>query len=382
MVLAPALLDARVVSVPDLHGDYDRAIQILSAAKLINPQTLAWVGGAATLVQTGDIVDRGNNGLQIYKLFQSLADQAQEAGGAVVNLLGNHELMNIQGDLRYVSKPDAATYGGWQKRADSWNTGGELGSWIRKQRVVVKVGRVLFVHAGLHPSFLEGRTIDDINKDFQKAIAADGHPRDRHLRRLLGDEGPVWTRFFAPASFSEAPSSEVCAAVSEVLKATDTVRMVVGHTIQETDDEKFLVNPVCEGTLIMGDTGISSAYGGAMSFIEHDGEGGAVAKYPVDNSGADMIQIVLPGNPPAVLKETPQNAPVKEAPQNAPDSMQLRVAPKKEPEPVQPPSLQNQLAFEGGHSSFFSLRSILLLVFIVAAVVSVFCLQSRKHRST
>jgi len=370
MASPPLLLQARVVSVPDLHGDYDRAVQILSAANLIDPQTLAWVGGAATLVQTGDIVDRGDNGLPIYKLFRSLSDQAQKAGGAVVNLIGNHELMNIQEDLRYVTDGDAQTYGGWPKRSESWSPGGELGSWLRKQKAVAKVGRVLFVHAGLHPSFLEGgRTIDDVNKDFQQAIAADGHPREPHLANLLQDEGPVWTRFFA-----EAPSPEVCTAVSDVLKKTDTVRMVVGHTIQVSDDgSTYRAKPVCEGSLILGDTGISRAYGGAMSFIEHDGEGGAVAKYPAENPGEDMLQFVLPGNlPTASLKETSQRVP---------ESPKLRTPPK-EHLPVQPTVLQGNHTPEGGQSSFFSISMFMLLLVAAAFIFAVFCLRGRKQRST
>merc|ERR1719313_1897069 len=86
-----------IVSVPDLHGDYDRAVQVLQAAGLIDPRTSSWSGGSTTLVQTGDIVDRGPDSQKIYKLFSRLASEAQQQGGAVINLLGNHELMNIQG---------------------------------------------------------------------------------------------------------------------------------------------------------------------------------------------------------------------------------------------------------------------------------------------
>lgn len=51
-----------------------------------------WIGKDATLIQTGDIVDRGPDTIAIYKLFDSLRTQARGAGGEVVSLLGNHEV--------------------------------------------------------------------------------------------------------------------------------------------------------------------------------------------------------------------------------------------------------------------------------------------------
>ena len=82
----------KVISVADLHGDYDRAVNILVSAKLIDKETHRWTGGDTTLVQTGDITDRGDKCKQIYELFFRLREEAQEAGGQVINLLGNHEV--------------------------------------------------------------------------------------------------------------------------------------------------------------------------------------------------------------------------------------------------------------------------------------------------
>merc|ERR1719436_3153 len=73
---------------------------------------IRWTGGNATLVQTGDMVDRGDYARDLYALFSDLRQQAAEAGGRVVNLVGNHDLMNIIEDLRYVSPGDYAAFGG------------------------------------------------------------------------------------------------------------------------------------------------------------------------------------------------------------------------------------------------------------------------------
>ena len=59
-----------------------------------------WIGGSDILVQTGDIVDRGTYAMDIYRMMQKLRGQAADAGGQVVSVLGNHEIMNSIGDWR------------------------------------------------------------------------------------------------------------------------------------------------------------------------------------------------------------------------------------------------------------------------------------------
>lgn len=47
----------------------------------------SWVGGSATLVQTGDIMDRGPDSLALLRLFWRLKGEAAAANGTVVTLL-------------------------------------------------------------------------------------------------------------------------------------------------------------------------------------------------------------------------------------------------------------------------------------------------------
>ncbi|HZD32711.1 MAG TPA: metallophosphoesterase, partial [Candidatus Angelobacter sp.] len=92
---------ARLVAVGDVHGDFDDFCLILRRAGLVNNEN-RWSGGNATLVQTGDLLDRGAKGREAMDLLMGLEEQAAKAGGQVILLLGNHEVMNILGDLRYV----------------------------------------------------------------------------------------------------------------------------------------------------------------------------------------------------------------------------------------------------------------------------------------
>lgn len=101
-VAVPQKAPARVVAIGDIHGDFDSFVNILRHAGLID-ERLAWSGGAATLVQTGDFTDRGPRVRQVMDLLMSLERQAPLAGGRVVVLLGNHEVMNLLGEFRDVA---------------------------------------------------------------------------------------------------------------------------------------------------------------------------------------------------------------------------------------------------------------------------------------
>lgn len=264
----------RIVSVPDLHGDYERAVQILVAAGLVSEGTLRWSGGNATLIQTGDIVDRGDDAKKIYELFARLSSEAGASGGRVVNLLGNHELMNLQRDLRYVTRGDEKAFGGARERAKAWAPGGWLRALLETSfKVAVLAGGVLFVHAGLLPQLVdERRGLDGVTKDVWVAIS--GRESDASAERLLGDSGPLWTRHYP-----EDAEDAVCADASELLQRVGAMRMVVGHTIQESAG-RFRVRTRCGGQVVLGDTAISRAYGGEPCYIEHDGKGSAVVVYP------------------------------------------------------------------------------------------------------
>merc|ERR1712187_737460 len=118
----------------------------------------------------GDIVDRGDDAEKIFRLFFRLREQAMTVGGAVLNLIGNHELMNIQNDLRYVTKKDIKQFGGRKQRAKAWAPDGWLGHEVRHFPVAAKLGDVLFVHAGLTLDLLDGLSLLEFNSRFDKAI--------------------------------------------------------------------------------------------------------------------------------------------------------------------------------------------------------------------
>src|SRR5207302_701313 len=99
----------RVVSIGDVHGGYDQLFTVLKSGGLIDDQG-NWTGGKTHLVQTGDVLDRGPDSRKAMDLLMRLEKQAADAGGFLHALIGNHEAMNIYGDLRYTSPGEFAAF--------------------------------------------------------------------------------------------------------------------------------------------------------------------------------------------------------------------------------------------------------------------------------
>lgn len=98
-------------------------------------------------------MDRGPDTIRLYRLMMKLTKQAKEAGGAVFSLLGNHEIMNMMEDLRYVDPGDTDSFGGEEKRKEAWSKDGWLGQYLRSLNITVQVDETVFVHGGIHPDW-------------------------------------------------------------------------------------------------------------------------------------------------------------------------------------------------------------------------------------
>jgi len=283
----------RVFSVADLHGDYERFKMILERLDLATfaEDQARWTGGTSILVSTGDSVDRGEHGRAIYLAFQELARQAPGHGGEVLNLIGNHELMNLQADLRYVHRSEMLStgdYGGRVQREKEWGRDGLIGGDIRNRFITAAVrGRTLFVHGGLDPDVLshygsDAQALDALNAQVKELVNVD--VVGRHW--LFGDNGPFWNRFFA-----DGRERHACDKVERTLSMVGADRMVVGHTPQDNG-----VNIRCAGRIILADTIISRAYEASFGFsrasaIEYDGGAATALYFPVGQDGVERVPL-------------------------------------------------------------------------------------------
>ena len=256
MILATAAagtVDApdRVIAVGDLHADLDNALAALRLAGVVDPDG-HWAAGKATLVQTGDTTDRGPDSHAIMALLRRLSTEAEAAGGRVVALLGNHEVMNLVGDWRYVHEGDVHAYGGVEQRKQALGPTGEDGRWLRTLDAVAKVGDTVFVHGGVHPDHAAAG-IDSLNEAVRTAIDSD--PR----AAVLGETGPLWFR-----GCVQEPEATACPLLAKALEKLGARRMVVGHTTRRDGR----VESRCDGRLAVIDIGIADHYGAHLGVWE------------------------------------------------------------------------------------------------------------------
>lgn len=173
----------RIIAIGDIHGDFNYLIHTLKIARVISDTNYKWIGGSTYVVQLGDQIDncrpehffcyeKGKtpndkaDDLKIIDFLDDLNKQARASHGAVISLLGNHELLNIEGDLGYVSYENLQKVDGKENRKDLFNYKGKYGEkLICTHPPAVIIGSNLFVHAGVLPNMIDQLpTLRDILK--------------------------------------------------------------------------------------------------------------------------------------------------------------------------------------------------------------------------
>ncbi|HKP63041.1 MAG TPA: metallophosphoesterase [Polyangiales bacterium] len=245
---------ARVVAIGDLHGDLAAALRALRMAGAID-EAGHWSGGQLIVVQTGDVIDRGDDDRAVLDLLDRLRSEATRAGGALIALSGNHEVMNVQGDLRYVSAKSAEAFE--QGRAAAFAPSSAYARRLADWPIVAKVGDSVFVHGGVLPKHVR-YGIDRLNEETAAWMRG-----ERAIPEiLLAEDAPIWTRLY-----SAAPDDSACVELSQALRELGAARMVVGHTPQPRG-----IAAACSGKVWRIDTGMSRSYGGPVQVLELTGD--------------------------------------------------------------------------------------------------------------
>jgi len=256
----------RIIAVGDIHGDYQKLVDILYHAKLIN-KNKDWIGKDSILVQIGDLVDRGRDSKNILDLMIKLKNQAKIKGGVVNIILGNHELRNIQGFLDYTTISDIMEYGNIENRKKKFALNHKFGNLIRKEMDTIKIiDNIIFVHAGLTKEFA-ALGIENINNKIREVLIdapykfeVNNRTHEIFVNPLFLENGPLYTRYLTHNENEE----EVCKELSEVFKLTNATKMVVGHTVQL--DGK--IQTLCNNQLINIDIGLTELFGSHFGYLE------------------------------------------------------------------------------------------------------------------
>ncbi|KIY51729.1 Metallo-dependent phosphatase [Fistulina hepatica ATCC 64428] len=296
---APPPFRRHIVAVGDLHGDYPNARKVLQFSGVTDDRG-KWSGDIDVFVQTGDIIDRGDDTIKLFTWMDELREQAEAAGAVMLSHLGNHEWMNAIGDWRYVWKSEIKTFGSVRARQKMISSGPIGQSWAHNYTVATRLplhpflgppnipyplshtadtsplshSALSFVHGGLSPTYSNlspfPSKINDLGTSLlhklQDRVQPPPHPPHRYPglpkdateeeEELYSGDGPLWYRGWAL-------NDDVCEVVDEVLNQTGTRRMIMGHT----PDFHNIVSR-CDGKIIIIDTGISHAYGGALSALD------------------------------------------------------------------------------------------------------------------
>jgi hypothetical protein len=232
----------RILAVGDLHGEYEAACALLQASRVVDDE-LHWTFGNGHVVFNGDVFDRGDRVTESLWLIYRLEQEARQAGGRVHFILGNHEVMVVRGDLRYVHEEylqlAASEFG--LAYDELFGPESELGRWLRAQNAVVRINGLVFVHGGISPDVADlGFSLERINDVIRRGMDADANrvSADETLGLFLGARGPLWYRgyFMAQYAYYRADRGYEPATVEEVRTVLDQIgarRVVVGHTAVE-----------------------------------------------------------------------------------------------------------------------------------------------------
>jgi len=219
-------LPPRILAVSDIHGRFDTLLALLKAQRVIN-ESLRWCFGKGHLVVVGDVMDRGPQVTESFWFLRGLEAEAQRMGGRVHVLLGNHEVMVLRGDVRYVNPKYLRPREGWPSLAAEVGADSELGRWLRSRPTLVKLGSFLFVHGGLSPEWGSDRLgLERLNAEVRSSLAADSKGTSSTPAILAGG-GPLWYRGLLPEGGRPQASDEE---IRSVLKAFGAKAFVVGHT--------------------------------------------------------------------------------------------------------------------------------------------------------
>ncbi len=216
----------RVIAMSDIHGANEEFLELVRGLGLVDAEG-KWSGGKDHLVIVGDILDRGAGSRDVLEMVMRLEDEAQQAGGRVHMLLGNHEIMNLIGDLRYVASGEFARYAeledgavrnaaleeykrlriggaldeeeleaafskahppGFFAHQVLFSSKGKIGQWLLQRPVIIRVNDSVFVHGGLSPA-VAGQSLQQINESHSMALRTFTENRDYFINKNILEYG-------------------------------------------------------------------------------------------------------------------------------------------------------------------------------------------------
>ena len=279
----------RIIVIGDIHGDIKVLLDCLKIAKVIhqnvkwckNNHLIEWIGGDTVIVQVGDQIDScrydGLNtcndptnyefdephDINILYFMTALHKKAAAKGGAVYSLMGNHELMNVRGDLSYVSHsniqyftnliPNVNISSGIEKRKYVFAPGNTIANFLACTRnIALIIGDNLFVHAGIIPTIINKYKVDDLNMLLKLFLFNELKDVNNFNDIFTSKKSPMWTREFGTQK-KNACCDRLMTPLKEIYKVG---KIFVGHTPQINTG----ITSTCNGRIWQTDVGMPAAF--------------------------------------------------------------------------------------------------------------------------
>jgi len=257
---------SKIIAIGDIHGSFDSFINLLLEFEVIDDD-LDWNWGDGHLVITGDIFDRGPGVNDALWFVHQLEKEAKHDGGWVHFLLGNHEIMVLRGDNRYVNEKYTQVVSRKLKIkvSDLYGPETELGRWLRTKNVIEKINNIIFVHAGISPELIQrDYKIRMVNERIRDSLDVRDYTiqLEEDLLFLYGYKGPFWYRGYI-RDWQEIPMADKDQVIS-VLDFYGASTLVVGHTIMDQ------ITSFYGGLVYAIDTGIYKGNKGEALLWEND----------------------------------------------------------------------------------------------------------------
>ncbi|QXP78839.1 MULTISPECIES: metallophosphoesterase [Winogradskyella] len=220
----------KILAISDIESNYKTFRNFLINSAVID-QELNWTFGKNHLVLVGDFIDRSYFTTQVLWFIYKLEQDAKSKGGNVHYILGNHEIMNMQGDHSYSkSKYNHVASILGKKQFEFYDKNSFIGRWLKSKNTIELINGNLFVHGGISPKLENTElNIDELNQLIRENYYKPYFPKKNgeKTQELLTSSitSPYWYRGYFKNDLSQEE-------IDIVLNKFNAKAVIVGHTIQ------------------------------------------------------------------------------------------------------------------------------------------------------
>lgn len=231
-------LPEKLIAISDIEGQFEAFKQFLIGNGVMNAK-YEWIYGKGHLVTVGDFFDRGLFVTQTLWLIYHLEQQAERAGGKVHFILGNHDLMNMNDDFRYVRKKYFENASLMKDNyLNFYKPNTELGRWLATKNLVERIGDYVFVHAGISIEVANlGLSVEELNNKARDYYFENGKAQRMKddLYSIIYKHGvsPMWYRGWGKQTIDATEANTI-------MQQWQVGKFVIGHTLHS--EVTYLLN--------------------------------------------------------------------------------------------------------------------------------------------